>query len=74
MLRTYNVTMLQDPDDDFMHPAVLSVSRRADAGHLALTVSQFDSRLSMFSLINVWCDSVTRRPYALSPELLDYEF
>jgi hypothetical protein len=51
----------------------LTLERRANTGCLSLLSFGFDSCLKMCYAIDLWTDSVTHRPYAIDPALLDVD-
>jgi hypothetical protein len=61
------------PDSASLEEEALTLERRGHTGCLSLLSFGFDLCLMMCRAIDLWTDSVTRRPYAIDPVLLDVD-
>jgi hypothetical protein len=58
------------PDSDSLEEKTLTLYQQAFAGQMRLFCSAFDSDFALCTAIDSWLCYVTRRPYALDPDLL----
>jgi hypothetical protein len=61
------------PDSTSLEEEALTLERRGHTSCLSLLSFGFDLCLMMCCAIDLWTDSVTRRPYAIDPALLDVD-
>jgi hypothetical protein len=60
------------PNSDSLEYEAQQLGRSADTSCLTLAILSFSSRFAFCTAVDRWTDSVTRVPYAIDPDLLDY--
>jgi hypothetical protein len=73
MMQSRDPTSQVLPNSASLEEEALTLERRGHTGCLSLLSFGFDSCLMMCCAIDSWTDSVTRRPYAIDPALLDVD-